>query len=150
MFESGYFPPGAEHDPNAPYNQSDPDPIDIDCYVSCSISKDVTVSTTDYIAEKWEDWDMDAEGDYVHSGGVDYDFSNCNFSEVYHQNHYGILELLEQLKVFLEGAIEKLEQLSPEASKEEKAARRANLRIYKQMLEDCQGWTLDEEEVGKA
>ena len=150
MFESGYYPPGAEHDPNAPYNQSDLDPIDVDCYISYSISKDITVSTTDYIAEEWEDWDSDDEGGYVHSGGVDYDFSNCNFSEAYHQDHYGILELLEQLKVFLEGAIEDLEQLSPEVSKEEKAAKRANLRIYKQMLEDCQGWTLDEEEVGKA
>ena len=150
MFESGYYPPGAEHDPNAPYNQSDPNPVDVDCCVSCSISKDVTVSTTDYIAEKWDDWDMDAEGNYVHSGGVDYDFSDCNFSKVYHQNHYGILDLLEQLKVFLEGAIENLEHLSSEASKEEKAAKRANLRIYKQMLEDCQGWTLDEEEVVKA
>lgn len=150
MFESGYYPPGAEHDPNAPYNQSDPDPVDVDCYISCSISKDVTVSTTDYIAEEWEDWDRDDEGGYIHSGGVDYDFSDCNFSEAYHQDHYGILELLEQLKVFLEGAIEDLEMLSPEASKEEKAAKRANLRIYKQMLEDCQGWTLDEEEVGEA
>lgn len=150
MFESGYYPPGAEHDPNAPYNQSDSDPIDVDCYISCSISKDITVSTTDYIAEEWEDWDSDDEGGYIHSGGVDYDFSNCNFSKAYHQDHYGILELLEQLKVFLEGAIEDLEQLSSEANKEEKAAKRANLRIYKQMLEDCQGWTLDEEEVGKA
>ena len=150
MFGSGYYPPGAEHDPNAPYNQSDLDPIDVDCYISYSISKDITVSTTDYIAEKWEDWDSDDEGGYVHSGGVDYDFSNCNFSETYHQDHYGILELLEQLKVFLEGAIEDLERLSPEVNKEEKAAKRANLRIYKQMLEDCQGWTLDEEEVGEA
>ena len=149
MFESEYYPLGA-NTPDAPWNQSDPDPVDVDCYVSCSISKGVTVSTTDYVAEEWEDWDSDDEGGYVHSGGVDYDFSDCNFSESYHQDHYGILELLEQLKVFLEGAIEDLEQLSPEASKEEKAAKRANLRIYKQMLEDCQGWTLDEEEVGKA
>ena len=150
MFESGYYPPGIEHDPNAPWNQSDPDPVDVDCYVSCSISKDVTISTTDYIAKEWEDWDRDDEGGYVHSGGVDYDFSDCNFSEAYHQDHYGILELLEQLKVFLEGAIKDLEQLSPEASKEEQATKRANLRIYKQMLEDCKGWTLDEEEVGEA
>lgn len=134
----------------APWNQSDPNPVNVNCYVSCSISKDVTVSTTDYIVEEWEDLDSNDEGDYVHSGGVDYDFSDCNFSEAYHQNHYGILELLEQLKVFLEGAIEDLELLSPETSKEEKVAKKANLRIYKQMFEDCQGWTLDEEEVGEA
>ena len=90
MFESEYYPLGA-NTPDAPWNQSDPDPVDVDCYVSCSISKDITISTTDYIAEKWEDWDMDAEGNYVHSGGVDYDFSDCNFSEAYHQDHYGIL-----------------------------------------------------------
>ena len=149
MFESGYYPPGTEYDSNAPYNQDAQEPIDVNCYISCSLSKDVTVTTSDYIAEKWKDWDMGAEGDYVHTGGVNYDYSNCNFNKDYHCKHYSILELLEQLKVFLQGAIEDLGTTASEITADNKAAKRAQVRIYKQMLEDCQGWTIDEEEVGE-
>ena len=102
MYNNYDYPLGVDT-PDAPWNQSDPDPVDVDCYVSCSISKDITISTTDYIAKEWEDWDMDDDEEgYIPSSGVYYDFSDCNFSEAYHQDHYGILELLEQLKVFLE------------------------------------------------
>lgn len=150
MFESGYYPEGSEHNTNAPWNQSNQNSINVNCYISCSLSKDVTVTTSDYVVEEWKDCDKDDKGNYVYTGGIDYDYSNCNFNEDYHRKHYGIPELLEQLKVFLEGAIEDLELLSPETSKEEKAAKKANLKIYKQMLEDCQGWTLDEEEIGES
>lgn len=33
MYESGYYPAGAEHDPNAPWNQEDPVMVECDeCY----------------------------------------------------------------------------------------------------------------------
>lgn len=140
MFENGYYPPGAEHDPNAPYNQSDPNPVDVDCYVSCSLSKNVTLYTSDYlIVEDSED-----------KRNFQYDYSNCNFNYEYHRRHYDIIELLEQLEVFLKGAIEDLEIPCELDSKEEKAVIKATLHTYKQMLRDCQGWTLDEEEIVEA
>ena len=53
--ESGYYPLGAEHDPNAPYNQVDPEPIEIEVTVSVTMSKTVKVKVNDYIDEIEED-----------------------------------------------------------------------------------------------
>lgn len=150
MFESGYYPLGTEHDPNAPWNQKKPKPLNVNCYISCSLSKDVTVTTSDYITEEWEDYDIDTEGNCTHTVEVNYDYSNCNFNEDYHREHYSIPELLKQLEVFLHSAIKDLEKSAPEITAGDKATKKTQLRIYKQMLEDCKGWTLDEEEVGEA
>ena len=48
MTESGYYPPGAEFDPNAPYNQSEPEPIKLDVYITQVFSKPTTIEVTDY------------------------------------------------------------------------------------------------------
>ncbi len=45
MIESGYYPPGAEFDPSAPYNQVDPPEIDIDVTVRETLVKDTSVVT---------------------------------------------------------------------------------------------------------
>lgn len=46
--ESGYYPPGAEHDPNAPYNQVDLPEREIEVLVSVTLSKTVKVRVNDY------------------------------------------------------------------------------------------------------
>ena len=55
MTESGYYPMGAEFDKNAPYNQVDPEPIEIEVTVSVTMSKTVKVKVNDYIDEIEED-----------------------------------------------------------------------------------------------
>ena len=52
MIKSDYYPPGAEFDPNAPYNQSDPEPVEVDVCISQTLHKSTTISTTDYVAEE--------------------------------------------------------------------------------------------------
>ena len=44
----GNYPPGAANDPNAPWNQKDPPEKLFSVTVSCSLSKDVDVTSTDY------------------------------------------------------------------------------------------------------
>lgn len=149
MYDNYNYPLGADT-PNAPWNQKKLKPLDVNCYISCSLSKDVTVTTSNYITEEWEDYDIDTEGNCTHTVEVNYDYSNCNFNEDYHREHYSIPELLKQLEVFLHSAIEDLEKSAPEITAENKVAKRTQLKIYKQMLGDCKGWTLDEEEVGEA
>ena len=73
MIESGYYPPGAEHDPNAPWNQVDPEPRKIEVTVSITLSKTVEVEVTDYIAEE------DSDEDGYHS--INYDYSECNLEQ---------------------------------------------------------------------
>ena len=54
MRESGYYPPGAEFDPNAPYNQCDPPEIDIAVTVHETLVKEDSVVTNDawYVYEE--------------------------------------------------------------------------------------------------
>ena len=73
MSESGYYPAGAEYDPNAPWNQIDPEPQEVEVTISMTISKTVKIKVTDYTCE--EDWDEDG----YH--GINYDFSDCNLEQ---------------------------------------------------------------------
>ena len=73
MIESGYYPAGAEHDPNAPWNQIDPEPRKIEVTVSITLSKTVEVEVTDYTAE--EDYDEDGYN------GINYDYSECDLEQ---------------------------------------------------------------------
>ena len=67
--ESGYYPPGAEHDPNAPYNQVDQPEKEIEVLVSVTLSKTVKIRVSDYKAEV----DVDEDGMYLVP-----DFSECD------------------------------------------------------------------------
>lgn len=50
--ESGYYPPGAEFDPNAPYNQSTPTPITIEVEAYVTYKKVLKVELDDYVVEE--------------------------------------------------------------------------------------------------
>lgn len=67
--ESGYYPPGAEHDPNAPYNQVDLPEREIEVLVSVTLSKTVKVQVNDYKVEV----DADEDGKCLVR-----DFSECD------------------------------------------------------------------------
>ena len=71
MIESGYYPPGAEHDPNAPWNQVDNPEREIEVTVSVTLSKTVKVRVSDY---KITDSGKDEDGEYFE----DIDCSNCD------------------------------------------------------------------------
>lgn len=58
------YPPGAVNDPNAPYNQRDPEPIEIEVTISMTLSKTVKIYVDDYTQD-----------------GSDIDFSECNLSQ---------------------------------------------------------------------
>ena len=76
MIESGYYPPRTEFDPSAPYNQSDPEPVEVNVCISQTLHKNTTISTTDYIAEKCEGCERDDDGGFVTTEEVSYDFSD--------------------------------------------------------------------------
>lgn len=48
MRESGYYPPGAEYDPTAPYNQSEPEEQMYDVKASFTLTTIAAVSTENY------------------------------------------------------------------------------------------------------
>lgn len=67
------YPAGAEYDPNAPWNQVDPEPKKIEVTVSITLSKTVEVEVTDYIVKK----DSDEDGNRI----ISYDFSKCDLKQ---------------------------------------------------------------------
>lgn len=139
MRESGYFPAGAEFDPSAPYNQSDPEDMDFEVTCSQSLSKTVTVVTNNYIpGAEGVDYESDDEGGYCavpwHD---DPDTSDTNWADEYHSNDYHtpfqLIQLLgEVLRKDLEqGIVFK------------------NPRFTQNLINECKGWTEDETEYIK-
>lgn len=71
MTESGYYPLGAEHDPNAPWNQADNPEREIEVTVSVTLSKTVKIKVSDYSIT---DSGKDEDGEYFE----DIDYSKCD------------------------------------------------------------------------
>ena len=120
MYESGYYPAGAEFDPNAPYNEPVIPEQDFEVDVEYVLQKKaVKVTTDDYSPE------FDEETGHVDANTEDTDWEN-----VYENSHYTIPELLSELELYIK---QDLERYKGSATKE---------RQLKEMLEDCQGWEM--------
>lgn len=121
-YESGYYPPGAEHDPKAPYNQKDPEPIEYNACVSICLSKSMQLITQDYEVDGYPEeccaikTPLDPKDDYER---------DC----------YSILDMFTEFQNLLK---EKLQDPNLD---------RIKRRKYQTMLEDASGWVVDDLEV---
>ena len=131
MKESGYYPPGAEFDPKAPYNQSEPDPVEVNVIATYTISKSATVETSDYTADEWEECETDDEGNIYRTGGIDYDFSNTDFEKEFNNYYLSPLELFAELKNRVE---KELETCTDYRQKNQ----------LKRILCSCEEWSIDD------
>ena len=123
MKESGYYPPGAEFDPNAPYNEPVIPEKEFSVTISQTFSKDVTVTTNDYAPEVEDD------------GSISTNTENTDWREVYENHHFKIQDLLTELSNYI---TEDLKSASPNTGK---------YIHLKRLLEACNGWVEDEYEV---
>lgn len=113
-------PMGAEYDSRAPWNQVENSEIERDCEVTETITRKITLSTTDYIAE--EDWD-DEFGKCV-----SVDTSDTDWAGEYSNQEYTVLELIDKLKAYVE---EDIKNTSPNTGKG---------REQQRLLSACSGW----------
>ena len=134
MYDNYNYPIGADI-PNAPWNQSDPEPIEVEVTISQSLSRSTKIKVTDYIANEWEDVDSDDEGGFYKIGGVEYDFSDSDLKGAYEEQEYDIPKLLDYLKAYLIADIAKYN---------EESNRKKELQ---HILSCCEGWNVDETEV---
>jgi len=123
------YPPGAAHDPNAPYNEVEVPEREFDVTVSMSLSRTVQCYTNKYIPETDEE-----------NGHLYIDTSDTPWSEVYSDNHKTIPELLEELKKYIQ---KDLNNLMSDDSKPDKAFHKRRLEW---LIEECDEWTVDEED----
>jgi hypothetical protein len=133
MGESGYYPSGAEHDPNAPWNQRDTEEREFSVTVSQTLSKNTKVYTNDYIpGEQFEEKEWDGDGYCSVTYQEPDDTSETNWKEAYKIEHDTPLHLLSLFKRVLEGDI-RLEEL------------KENRKNY--LIQECSNWIEDDFEV---
>lgn len=115
---SDYYPAGAYHDTNAPFNQIDIPEIEVKCDVMVSVVREgVPVMTDNYT--------RDEDGIEVCQEYLTNDYENC---------HHDIPELLGELAKYING----------ELAGGVIGDRRRQLL---DMLADCQGWRTEETSV---
>lgn len=140
------YPLGADN-PNAPWNQHDPDPIVTNCCVSYSLSKSMPVVITNYTPMEEYDSDIDDEGHSYYGQRLVPNFDNTNFEEEFDTDNgaLGIPTLLEHLKSLTQ---EKIERLEDEFSltRDEKTRRsiRSSIIQYNNVLRATYDWNIDE------
>lgn len=136
------YPPGAANDPNAPYNEIEVPEKEFDVTISMSLSKTVSCLTNDYIpGASGVDYEPDDEGGYCACGWQDDDdTSNTDWCKAYCDNHKTIPELLEELKKYIQKDLDNL------ANNDTKVDKAFHERRLKWLLEECDDWTVDEED----
>ena len=150
--ESGYCPPGAENDPNAPWNEPpEPDEVDIEVTASYSMSRTYTISTNDYIPTIKEDYDVDIDedGNRCVTGGryKSQDFSDTNWEKAFENdsNALGIPALLEVLhKVADEKVSFFIKELEKDHTSEGKKIINRWLKEWQNIKQSCENWIVDE------
>lgn len=144
MKESGYYPPGAEFDSSAPYNQTDVSEKDFEVTCSQSLSKTVTITTNNYIpGASGVDYEPDGEGGYCASSWHDDpDTSDTDWAKEYKNDHYTPLELINKFKEYL---VEQWDILK-DAEEANDAGTKQKKREIKHLIEECDCWNEDETE----
>ena len=146
MRESGYYPPGAEFDPSAPWNQSDIPEKDFDVTCSQSLSRTAIVTTNNYIpGASGVDYEPDDEGGYCACGWHDDDdTSDTDWAKEYESNGYKTpLQLIQMLREYLE---KDLRDIQKDMLPNDRSFKATKARQLKGLIEECNGWADDETE----
>lgn len=123
MIESGYYPPGAEFDENAPYNQVEVREREFDIECEFVMRKYVTVTTNDYEPE-YDDED----------GREDANTENTDWAQAFAESgHFTIQDLINELREYV---IKDMKTCAPNTGKGAHLER---------LLEACNGWETAEE-----
>ena len=124
MTESGYYPPGAEFDPNAPYNQSEPEPIKLDVYITQVFSKPANIEVTDY------EYEVD-------------EFEKC-----YYTSNCDLKGATRDQITTIEDILTELPNIYKELTTNDSGTiTKYQLDRLKVLAKACEGWDLDEFEV---
>lgn len=126
------YPPGS-NTTDAPWNEIEVPDMEFDVTISMSLSKTVKCSTN-----KYNPVVIDEPHNRLHEEYPD--TSDTPWNEVYGDNHKTILELLSELKKYIQ---KDLDNLMSDDSKPDKAFHRRRLEF---LMEECDNWVVDEED----
>lgn len=117
----------------APWNQKDPEPIQIDCCVSYCLSKSMPVTIKNYDVINGEN-----------------SFDNTNFINEFNNDEkaFSLTSLLAELHNLSEEKISRLnDELTMMYSPEDKNVINKELEYYKNISKAAQGWIIDDLDV---
>lgn len=144
------YPMGAALDPSAPYNQSDPEPVEVDCCVSYSLSKSMPVKVQNYsVSEEYESDIADDGHKYCHKLQEN-NFDDTNFIEEFKNDNaaIGIPTLLKELqKLVKERVKELIDKFNLTKSYNLRQKIRKQINHYESILQATKDWTIDELDV---
>lgn len=132
MYDNYHYPPGADT-PDAPWNQTENEEREFEVTVSQTLSKNVTLFTSDYNLEA----DFDEEGSYV-----SYNTSDTDWKKAYSEDHATIEGLL---KAFKDRLI--LEKSILEAKLDQNAETKKRIRECDYYISECENWCVDDYEI---
>ena len=144
------YPMGAALDPSAPYNQSDPEPVEVDCCVSYSLSKSMPIKIQNYnVSEEYES-DMNDEGHRYCQKLQENNFDDTNFIEEFKNDNtaFGIPALLTELQKLVKERVKELTDnfnLTKSYSVRQKI--REQINHYESILQASKDWVVDELDV---
>ena len=144
------YPIGAALDPSAPYNQSDPKPVEIDCCVSYSLSKSMPVKIQNYSTSEEYESDIDDEGQRYCHKFQENNFDDTNFIEEFKNDDtaFGIPALLTELQKLVKERVKELTDnfnLTKSYSVRQKI--REQINHYESILQASKDWIVDELDV---
>ena len=142
------YPPGvSDNTPDAPWNDPEVPEKEFDVTCTLCMSKTVSCYTRDYVpGAEGVDYEPDDEGgSYAVPYHEDDNTSDTNWSEVFKDNHKTIPELLEEFKQYLQKDLKNIDAVA-EIRKHDKAFLKRKLE---RLIEECDGWSIDEEDYEK-
>lgn len=122
MYDNYNYPPGADT-PDAPWNEHDTEPIEVNADVTITLQNTLTVTTDNYVVDE---------------DGTELLDKHSDVEELVRKQHKSIPALLAELEKYIN------KELQGDVSRDVSYTRKCELR---QMLEDCQGWEQAEIEV---
>lgn len=147
------YPMGAALDPSAPYNQSDQNPVEVDCCVSYSLSKSMPVKVHNYsVSEEYES-DIDDEGHRYCNKIQENHFDDTNFIDEFKNDSdaLGIPTLLMELQNLCKETIEvckrQIEMTKNVDGYEYIKILEKDIQHYELLIKASEGWTIDELDV---
>lgn len=148
MYDNYNYPPGADG-PDAPWNEVPVPEKGFDIIASQTLVKTCEVITDKYIpGASGVDYDSDDEGGCVAIGWNEPDdTSDVNWQTEFSENwHYTPLELINKFKEYLEKEWDVLKY----AAEANDAETRQRKREVKHLIDECEGWEVDDTDFEEA
>ena len=144
------YPMGAALDPSAPYNQSDPKPVEVDCCVSYSLSKSMPVKIQNYSTSEEYESDINDDGHRYCHKLQENNFNDTNFTEEFKNDNtaFGIPALLTELQKLVKERVKELtDNFNLTKSYSVRLKIREQINHYESILQASKDWTIDELDV---